>query len=196
MDTDKILEIDRQSYIQKNKIMARWAERYQVCFGNKTVDDLSFADLLRAVEQQDREEVYAELHRLLNHGVTPSQKAFLYDEYSQIAFIDTAYDDFDEMLSTVGEKFRENGADNVVLHLEHELKSSFMTGCYIYSAFPLPMIEYLFETSEIRTEAILLQNGYILIIRALSSLENDPWFRGIKVQVDAIRDSEDDDDDD
>lgn len=183
MDTDKILEIDRQSYIQKNKIMARWAERYQVCFGNKTADDLSFADLLRAVEQQDREEVYAELHRLLKHGVTPSQKAFLYD-------------DFDEMLSTVGEKFRENGTDNVVLHLEHELKSSFMTGCYIYSAFPLPMIEYLFETSELLTEAILLQNGYILIIRALSSLENDPWFRGIKAQVDAIRDGEDEDDDD
>ena len=76
MDTDKILEIDRQSYIQKNKIMVRWAERYQVCFGSKTADDLSFADLLRAVEQQDREEVYAELHRLLKHGVTPSQKAF------------------------------------------------------------------------------------------------------------------------
>ena len=185
MDTDKILEIDRQSYIQKNKIMARWAERYQVCFGNKTADDLSFADLLRAVEQQDREEVYAELHRLLKHGVTPSQKAFLYDEYSLFFIIDTAYDDFDEML-----------ADNVVLHLEHELKSSFMTGCYIYSAFPLPMIEYLFETSELLTEAILLQNGYILSIRALSSQENDPWFRGIKAQVDALRDGEDEDDDD
>lgn len=196
MDTDKILEIDRQSYIQKNKIMVCWAERYQIDFGSKTADDLTFADLLRAVEQQDREEVYAELHRLLKHGVTPSQKAFLYEEYSQIAFIDTAYDDFDEMLSTVGERFRKNGTNNVVLHLEHEQKSSFLTGCYIYSAFPLPMIEYLFETSEPLTEAILLQNGYILIIRALSSLENDSWFRGIKAQVDAIRDGEDEDDDD
>lgn len=196
MDTDKILEIDRQSYIQKNKIMVCWAERYQIDFGSKTADDLTFADLLRAVEQQDREEVYAELHRLLKHGVTPSQKAFLYEEYSQIAFIDTAYDDFDEMLSTVGERFRKNGTDNVVLHLEHEQKSSFLTGCYIYSAFPLPMVEYLFETSEPLTEAILLQNGYILIIRALSSLENDSWFRGIKAQVDAIRDGEDEDDDD
>lgn len=196
MDTDKILEIDRQSYIQKNKIMVCWAERYQIDFGSKTADDLTFADLLRAVEQKDRDEVYTELHRLLKHGVTPSQKAFLYEEYSQIAFIDTAYDDFDEMLSTVGERFRKNGTDNVVLHLEHEQKSSFLTGCYIYSAFPLPMIEYLFETSEPLTEAILLQNGYILIIRALSSLENDSWFRGIKAQVDAIRDGEDEDDDD
>lgn len=196
MDTDKILEIDRQSYIQKNKIMVCWAERYQIDFGSKTADDLTFADLLRAVEQKDRDEVYTELHRLLKHGVTPSQKAFLYEEYSQIAFIDTAYDDFDEMLSTVGERFRKNGTDNVVLHLEHEQKSSFLTGCYIYSAFPLPMIEYLFETSEPLTEAILLQNGYILIIRALSSLESDSWFRGIKAQVDAIRDGEDEDDDD
>lgn len=196
MDTDKILEIDRQSYIQKNKIMVCWAERYQIDFGSKTADDLTFADLLRAVEQKDRDEVYTELHHLLKHGVTPSQKAFLYEEYSQIAFIDTAYDDFDEMLSTVGERFRKNGTDNVVLHLEHEQKSSFLTGCYIYSAFPLPMIEYLFETSEPLTEAILLQNGYILIIRALSSLENDSWFRGIKARVDAIRNGEDEDDDD
>ncbi len=167
-----IKEIDRQSYIQKNKIMVRWSELFGLDFGRKTADDLTFVDLLDMVNDRDGEVVYRELHKIVKHGVTPEQKTFLYGAYSRIMFEDDPYADFETLI----ERCRGNLASmpnlsGVVIKTQDDEDPSF-AGFYVVGVkSSLDVVEYYFETAGLPIEAILLQNGQIMVMSAVSSFD-------------------------
>lgn len=159
----QILEIDRQSYIQKNKIMACWKKLFGIDFGGVDADELSFGDLLDAVWDRNREQVYAALHEIVNHGVTSQQKKFLY-EYSAVLYQDDGMQDFDNMLPEVSTNFDKVGIDHVFVAVSRSAAADDVYGCYFYSARPVPRLEYFFYGDGTPLEAILVQNGFILVI--------------------------------
>ncbi len=183
MSVDKIYEIDRQSFIQKCKIMARWQKLYGLNFGCRSADELTFCDLLDVVKDQNGEEVYAELYKLVRNGVNAAQKAFLYGDYSGISFVDEADGDFDGLLGNFSCVLNGKKLGLIVMEICKNNQPS--KGCYLYSPVPMPRIEYVFETSQSRTEAILVQNGAVLIVRGVVSVREVLRQKKIKAMMNA-----------
>lgn len=175
---EKIKEIDRQSFIQKCKIMACWQKNFHIDFHEKMPDDFTFSDLMEKVENEKEDDVYPTLKKLVKHGVTSQQKQFLYDVYSSIVFEDNAENDFDCLLGNFSDSFRQKNLKHVLIMLKHNV--SVFPSFYLYTSYPIPTIEYCFQTEQPLTEALLVQNGCLLIIRAVSSLDYELQVRKTK----------------
>ncbi len=171
---DMVYEVDRQSYIQKNRIMVRWSELFGVDWGDKTADDLTFEDLLDAVNKQDGEQVYQELYKIVKHGVSAEQKTFLY-QYSNIMFEDDAEYDFGSFIDRMCHQYgHQPRLGSIIVRTGNEENPEY-DGYYVIDVkSTLDVVEYYFETKDLPFEAMLLQNGQILIINAVSAFEKVP----------------------
>ena len=176
MKTDMVYEIDRQSYIQKNRIMFRWSELFGIDWGDKTADDLTFEDLLDAVDEQDGALVYQELYRIVKHGLSGKQKSFLYD-YSNIMFEDDAECDFGSFIDRM---YRNSYAgERRIGSIVFKTVNGGCLGYYVLELkSSLDVVSYYFETAgDLPFEAILLQNWQVLLVRGVSSFNRVPKLR-------------------
>lgn len=169
-----VYEVDKQSYIQKNRIMVRWSELFGIEWGDKTADDVRFADLLKAVKNQDSELVYQELYKIVKHGVSAEQKTFLY-QYSKIMFEDDAEYDFGSLIDNMRDRFKDaHGSGTVVIHTKIEQDPDYRGYYCLDMTSDLDKVEFYFKAEELPFEAMLVQNGQILIINAVSAFEKVP----------------------
>lgn len=183
MDTfaiiEKIKEIDRQSFIQKCKIMTFWQKNFHVDFQGKMPDELTFADLMEKVENENEEDVYQALKKLVKHGVDCQQKQFLYNIYAPAIFLDDGVHDFDCLLDHFATQFREARVRNLMF-VQQTTNQEPVVSAYFYASYPVPMLECFFQTEKPLTEALLVQNGYLLILRAVVSVEEEMQLKKLK----------------
>lgn len=190
--------VDRDAYILKLKIANVLNEKFGTNIDLTTVEDMHFVDILSSVSGEcDADALYAALKKVAKHGVTEKQKEFLYDH--SLCFF-TPYEwDFDDYLAQMRSSVPENDILNCAVMLVAPEYDKDETGpdflcvhrrpLWVLEAFTLIPEEYPL------TEAILLQNGYIMVIRTLHSPEDAEIIRTL-IRMQEEDNFQDDDDDD
>lgn len=189
--------VDRDAYILKLKIASVLNNKFGTDIDMATVENMHFADMLNAVSgEYDADDLYRALKKTAGHGLTEKQKEFLYD-HALCPF--TLYEwDFDDYLEQMRPSLVDNVAVNgarIVVVPQYE-QDTVGPDLLCFYGRPLVMMEMftLIPEEYPPSEAILLQNGYILIIRTLYSLDEVDVVRALTQQLE--RGSWDNDDDD
>lgn len=189
--------VDQDAYILKLKIASVLNNKFGTDIDMATVENMHFADMLNAVSgEYDADDLYRALKKTAGHGLTEKQKEFLYD-HALCPF--TPYEwDFDDYLEQMRPSLVDNVAVNgsrIVVVPQYE-QDTVGPDLLCFYGRPLVMMEMftLIPEEYPPSEAILLQNGYILIIRTLYSLDEVDVVRALTQQLE--RGSWDNDDDD
>lgn len=197
-EKEMLRSVDRDAYILKLKIASLLNGRFGTNIDMGKVEDMHFVDILASVsERHDSDSLYAALKRVAKHGVSEKQKTFLYD-HALIPF--TPYEwDFDDYLEQMrpslegNEVFKGTRVVVVPQYAQDEIGPDLMC----FHTRPLVMMETftLIPAEYPPTENILLQNGYVMVIHTLHSLDDTDAVRALK-QIAAREDMYDDYDDD
>lgn len=197
-EKEMLRSVNRDAYILKLKI----ASLLNGCFGTsinmEKVEDMHFVDILASVSEQcDPDSLYAALKRVAKHGVSEKQKTFLYD-HALIPF--TPYEwDFDDYLEKMRPSLEGNEAfkGTRVVVVPQYAQDEIGPDLVCFHTRPLVMMEAftLIPEEYPPTESILLQNGYVMIIHALHSLDDTDAVRALKHSVarESMYDDEEDD---
>lgn len=174
---ERLKAIDRNSYIQKNKLMRHFDAKFHTSLSQKDADDLSFVDILKAPCDADKDMVYSELKKIVNHGLSFENKQFLYQVTGTI-LRDTALADFDALIEDiyiplVGSDFWQKAWGIPALFEDVHKTRAF----YFYKE-PFWMAEYFVALTYAPVcEAILVQNGYVLSVKIVHSLQDVPQLK-------------------
>lgn len=197
-ERDMLRSIDRDAYILKLKIASVLNKRFGADINLGNVENMHFVDILNSVSgDYDADELYRALKKAAGHGLTQKQKEFLYD-HSFCIF--TPYEwDFDDYLehmrSSLSDEDVFNGTSVVVVpeyradEIGPDLLCYHCRPLWLLEAFTLVPEEYP------PSEAILLQNGYLMVIHTLHSLDDIEVVRTLK-RLQERQPFQDDDDDD
>ncbi len=176
---ERLRAIDRNSYIQKNKLMRRFDEKFHTSLSQKDADDLSFVDILKAPCDADKDMVYSELKKVVNHGLSAEDKEFLY-QITETCLDDTATGDFDALIEDVFLPLADSIHWQRALVIPARFEDERETGAFYFYKEPFWMAEYfvaLPDASE--CEAILVQNGYVLSVKVVHSLRDVPQLKSL-----------------
>ena len=193
-------QIDRDSYILKNKLMAAFDKNFGTELQKEDADNLHFCDIMYAVYDRrpnvDATMLYPLLKRTAGHGVSNEQKNFLY-KYVSFFAKNEAGADFEEFCHTVQEGFDAVSNSGILAGMKMGLYDE--AGPFIISIYQYPMvfIEFfrLVPETDNKIEAMLVQNGAVLIIRTVHD-EMEMLESPFQNDQDADFDDDDYDDDD
>ncbi len=195
-------QIDHDSYVLKNKLMVAFDQNFGTELREKDADDLHFCDIMVAIYEKrpgvDDTMVYPVLKRTVGHGVTDAQKNFLY-KYTRIALKNEPGEDLEDYIMSLRDNFVDSPESRCLACMKIGVHDD--AGMYTLSIFQYPMLFVEFSRmvpkTDAPTEAILVQNGGVMIIRTVHDekemLEN-PFKGNSNFEIFGDRDDDDDDD--
>ncbi|MBR1649253.1 MAG: hypothetical protein IJ689_06635 [Alphaproteobacteria bacterium] len=188
-ERDMLQAIDRETYILKNRIMLEFDKHFGTNLRAHDADDLHYDDILGSVENQNGDEVYAVLKKVVKHGVTTKQKEFLYRYIGTGFFRDEASHDFDDYLAALQAEIPSAYAATLKF-IKNRIEV-----LHHYRSEPFWWVVVVREIPETKLpiEAILVQNGFVMIVRTVKSWSDLPeaWTES---DVDSFYGDHDDDD--
>ena len=176
---ERLRAIDRNAYIQKNKLMRRFDEKFHTSLSKKDADDLSFVDILKAPCDADKDMVYSELKKVVNHGLSAEDKEFLY-QITETCLMDTATGDFDALIEDILLPLADSVYWQRALGIPARFEDERETSAFYFFKEPFWMAEYFAALPyACRCEAILVQNGYVLSVKIVPSLQDIPQLKSL-----------------
>lgn len=194
-EKEMLRSIDRDAYILKLKIASVLNGKFGADIDMGTVENMHFTDMLNAVSgKYDADELYQALKKTAGHGLTEKQKEFLYDHaLCPFTSFEWDFDDYlEQMRSSLLNNMAVNGSRIVVVPQYDQ--NTVGPDLLCFYGRPLVTMEMftLIPEEYPPSEAILLQNGYVLIVRTLYSLDEIDFVRALTQRLE--QESWDDDD--
>ena len=174
--TEMFNTIDREAYILKNKIMQAFDRTFGTNLSAKDADDLSFVDILMAVNNQSAEAVYALLKRIAGHGVSFKQKDFLY-EHTNMLFLNECGYDFEDLMEKLAPELDKVEGLVRVDGIPVDIKGNQGPFQIICHKGPFWILEYvgIVPKDVPVVEALLVQNGQVMVLRTEHQKKEIPW---------------------
>ncbi|MBO7556159.1 MAG: hypothetical protein J6T72_02035 [Alphaproteobacteria bacterium] len=169
-------QIDRDAYVKKNELMSHFDKAFGTQLMKSEADDLTFLDIIMAASQKASPfDIYAEIKSVVGHGVTQEQKKFLYKFFPFFSATDPD-DDYEAMIDVL-----ETAISKTERAVAKGLKFVDGTSMCIcdenglvavatYHREPFSILRVQAVASD-EMQAILVQNGKILILEVVNSEE-------------------------
>ena len=167
-----IRQIDSDAYVLKNKLMHHFDEKYGTNLMKDDADNLSFFDIIISAKHVDPAYLYADIKKIAGHGVTNEQKNILYAIFPFFSNGDS-YGDFDDMISAIETAIEHTGDKNVfsaqIIAYNGRNAAAYTT----YYRRPFRILK-MQRIGEEELQAILVQNGAVLILEVVDSEDKLP----------------------